>query len=145
MVYRSLWRIEPMSSDEIISHTGLGRATVFKMLAELLREGLVKKTKYRPVGYHAPEPLKAYSMHSRRVCIRLRSGREKIDTLIRNSSGLSGELYLVKRDGGQQRLLTKGTRQVLLDEEKLRELRQAIDSQLAEAGQQRLRAWAVGR
>lgn len=143
LVYRLLWRIEPMTGDEIVSGSGLSRATVFKALSELINEGLVKKVRLKHVGYSAPDPLRAYSIFSRRISMKLKNGREKIETLIKNSSGLSGELYLIKRDGGQQRLISKETRQTILDEEKLIALRKAIELQLHEANEQKLKAWAL--
>lgn len=145
LVYRSLWRIEPKAAEQVAAETGLGRATAFKLLSELMREGLVKKNGFRPVGYYANDPLRVYSLSSQRIAIKLRKGRAKIESLINNSSGLGGELYLIRRDGGQQRLISKETRHAVLDEEKLRQLRSAIDIQLEEAGQQKLKAWAACR
>ncbi len=145
LAYRCLWRIEPKTAEQVAAQTGLGRATAFKMLSELMREGLVKKNGFRPVGYYASDPLRAYSISCQRLLVKLRKGREKIGSLISNSSGLGGELYLIKRDGGQQRLISKETRHAVLDEEVLRQLRSAIDAQLEQAGQQKLRAWAACR
>ncbi len=145
LVYRALWRIEPVTAERVILETGLGRATVFRSLSELMHEGLVRKNGSRPVGYLALNPLKSFSLHSRRVSMKLRKGRLKIQGLIENSSGLSGELYLVKSDGGQQRLISKETRQAVLDESELIRLRRAIDTQLQEVGQLKVKAWESWR
>ncbi|VVC00664.1 Sugar-specific transcriptional regulator TrmB [uncultured archaeon] len=144
-VYRCLWRIEPRTGEEIIAETGLAKATVFKALSSLVKEGLVKKMRLGKVCYCAPDPLGDYAVLCRGLRSKLESGKETIGSLIKNSSGLGGEVYLVKRDGGQQRLILKGTRETLTDECKLLDLRRAIDSQLRQASEQKAKAWAVCR
>lgn len=81
----------------------------------------------------AANPLKSYALNAKRVAAKLENGRGRLENLMQNSTGLSGELYLVKRDGGQQRLIVKRNRQAILDGGQLRELRKAIDQQLQEA------------
>ena len=43
-VYRVLWRIEPLSGEQVLSQCKLARATTYKLLHELVEAGLVKKT-----------------------------------------------------------------------------------------------------
>lgn len=144
-IYRYLWCIEPKGNDEIIRDTGLARATVFKILAELLGKGLISKNKSRPIAYYSGNPLEAYSLFSQRVITRLKKGREKLGSIMGKPWGVDTELYFVKWENGEQKLVSKSTRQALLDEEKLMELRKAIDTQLEAAGVQKLRAWEAWR
>lgn len=133
LVYKLLWRLEPKSGEDIIRETGISKATTYRILHDLVLSSLVVKTSFKPVGYYAANPLKSYNLNAKRLAVKLETGKGKLENLIQNSTGLSGELYLVKRDGGQQRLIAKENRQAILDGGRLRELRKAIDQQLLEA------------
>ncbi|HLC92479.1 MAG TPA: helix-turn-helix domain-containing protein [archaeon] len=141
-VYKLLWRLEPKSGDSIESETGLCRATVYKILHELIVDGLVMRTGVKPVGYYAADPVKAYASHTKKLVAKLEDGKERIERLVHNSSGLSGELYLVKRDGGQQRLIIKKGR-AGADTEQLIQLKRVVEEQIQEAGRQKAKAWVV--
>ena len=58
--------------------------------------------------------------------------------------GLNGELYLVKRDGGQQRLILKQGR-AGVEQGQLLEIKKVVEFQLKEAENQKAKAWAVYR
>ena len=142
IVYRALWAIEPRTVEQIIEETQLARSTVFKALCGLLKEGLVKKVRLRKSAYCAVEPFRLYSLNSKRIREKLAKGSEKIQSIISNGTGLSGELYLIQRDGGQTRILDKDSRQSP-PEEQLFELRKTIDRQIKESGQRKLMNWAI--
>lgn len=132
-VYKLLWRLEPKSGEDVVRETGISKATTYRILHDLVLSGLVVRTSFKPVGYYAANPLKSYNLNAKKIWAKLETGRGRLENLIQNSTGLSGELYLVKRDGGQQRLIVKQNRQAILDGGRLRELRKAIDQQLLEA------------
>jgi hypothetical protein len=76
---------------------------------------------------------------------KLEKGAEIMKKLKENSTSLSNELYLVKRDGGQQRLLSKQNRALLNDTQQLLEIRKVVDEQLKEVNKQKLKAFAAHR
>ncbi len=121
------------------------KSNIYSILHDLAARGLIQRTGFKPVGYFATNPTKDYANHLKSVVSKLESGKTKIDALLQNSSSLSGELYLVKKDGGQQRLMEKKNRQVIHDGKRLRALRKAIDQQLLEAEDGKARGWAVYR
>ncbi len=130
LVYRLLWQVEPKSGEKVILDSGLARATVYKVLRELVDEGLVRKTSFRPVCYFAPDPVRVYERKLRGMIKRLEGGTNKLRSLIDNSSSLGGEVYFIKRDGGQCRLIDSKTRHALNDEESLKELKKVVDEKL---------------
>lgn len=145
-LYRHLWRIEPLGAEKIIKECGLARATTYKILNDLTKLGLVKKTLASPICYFAESPAVAYSTHLDHLAHKLKKGKEMIHQLVENDSSLSEEIYLVEMDGGQKRLFSKKTRQTILDEFALREMRRTIDMQIKEAEQSKLKPWmAINR
>lgn len=142
-IYKLLWRIEPISPENIIAQANISRATTFKILKDLVVFGLVKKTSFKPVGYYAPSPVEIFCAKMKVTVSKLENGKEKLAALMNNSSGLSGEIFLIKRDGGQQTLINKTTRKKISDEKCLFEIRNAVDCQL---GQMKTRKqWAMYR
>ena len=139
LVYKSLWRVEPKIGEDIIGECGLARATTYKILKELVNAGLVKKTGFKPIGYYAKSPVKDYYNYSRKLIKKLEKGKEELKKVLNNSSSLSGEIYLIKRDGGQQRLLMKQNRSLLKDTQQLLEIRKVIDEQIKEVDRQKLK------
>lgn len=144
LIYRLLWRVEPLSGDKISKETGICRAKTFAILKQLVLLGLVKKTSFKPIGYFARDPAGAYSSLLRKVLPKLESGRTKIKELVQNSSSLSGEVYLIKLDGGQQTIISKETREYITDRKALEEIRAAIDRQIFGA-KPREKTWAIYR
>lgn len=140
-VFRLLWRIEPIPVETIIKEAGLARSTVYNVLNDLLKAGLIKKTNHSPISYFAENPVAAYSDHFQRLSTRLKRGKEMISQLVNNSSSLSEELYLIELDGGQKRLISKKNRQTILDEFRLREIRRSIDDQIKQVEQTKLKPW----
>ena len=130
LVYRLLWQVEPKSGEKIILDSGLARATVYKVLRELVDEGLVRRTSFKPVCYFAPSPVKVYERKLRSTVKLLERGRDKLKSIIDNSSSLGGEVYFIKRDGGQCRLIDSKTRHALNDEESLKEIKEVVDKKL---------------
>jgi len=146
VVYRALWRIEPLSGERVMEETGLSRATVFRLLSELVAAGLIKKTSFKPVGYYAENPVKTYGSFSKKVVFKIRKGKEQLKKLVKNSSSLSNEQYLVKRDGGQTRMISTQTRQNLSDENELREYRDGLTKLLEKKSREKLKPWQlIGR
>jgi hypothetical protein len=113
------------------------------VLHDLVLSGLISKTNFKPIRYYAVNPVKSYNLHLKKVLAKLEKGVEKLESLIENSSGLSGELYLIKRDGGQQKLLLKQNRALLSDTEQLLQIRKIVDEQIREAKKQKLNEWAI--
>ncbi|MFA6420530.1 MAG: hypothetical protein WCW13_07035, partial [archaeon] len=79
----------------------------------------------------------------KKILTKLEKGADRIEALLLNSTSLSGELYLVKRDGGQQKLLIKQNREVLNNTQQLLEIRKVIDEQLKETDKQKLKTIAI--
>lgn len=73
------------------------------------------------------------------VLNKLEKGAEKLEELLENSTSLSGELYLVKRDGGQQKLIIKETREALDKTEQLLMIKRVVEQQLKEVDKQKLK------
>ncbi len=142
-VYKLLWRVEPIPVEKIIEQGGLGKTTTYKILRDLALCGLVNKTNFSPTAYYALDPLKTYNSNLKKVLTKLEKGAEKLESLIQNSTSLSGELYLVKRDGGQQKLLIKQNRALLNDTKQLLEIKKVIEEQLRASDRQKLRSQAV--
>jgi len=143
MIYKLLWRVEPVSGEEIAKQTDLSKTTVYNTLRDLLLAGLINRTSFKPIGYYANNPIKTYSSSIKRVVKKLETGVNKLETLLNNSSGLSGELYLVKRDGGQQKLLIKQNRELLDDTEQLLQIKKVVEEQLKETDKLRLKGCAI--
>ena len=143
LVYKMLWRVEPMPGEDISKNTGISKTTVYRALHDLCSAGLVEKTNFKPIGYFALNPLKSYNSNLKQVLKKLEKGAEILEKLVENSTSLSGEIYLVKRDGGQQRLLMKQNRAFLKDTKQLLEIRKIVDAQLKEVDKQKLRSVAV--
>jgi len=139
LVYKLLWRIEPLPVEQIIQETGLSKTTAYKVLRDLALCGLVNKTNYSPVAYYALDPLKAYNSQLKKTLTKLEKGANKLEALIQNSTSLSGELYLVKRDGGQQKLIMKQNRGLLNNTQQLLEIKKAVEEQIREVDNMRLR------
>ncbi len=142
-VYRLLWRIEPIPVETIIKEAGLARSTIYLILNDLVKAGLIKKTNQNPISYYAENPVAAYSDHFQRLSSRLKRGKEMISQLVNNSSSLSEELYLIELDGGQKRLISKKNRQTILDEFALRDIRRTAEEQIKQAEQAKLKPWMV--
>jgi len=142
-IYRLLWRIEPLNGEAVIKETGLARATTYKILKDLVRLELIKKTNFSPMCYFAENPITAYNRNMERISRLLHKGRKIVTKLVENSSSLSEEVYLIELDGGQKRLISKKNRQTVLDEFTLREMRRTIDVQLKQAEQAKLKPWML--
>ena len=138
-VYKLLWRVEPIQVETIITQTGLSKSTTYNILRDLALCGLVNKTNFSPTGYYAIDPLKTYNSNLKKVLSKLEKGAEKLEDLIQNSTSLSGELYLVKRDGGQQKLIMKQNRELLNNTQQLLEIKKVVEEQLKEVDKQKLR------
>jgi len=119
VVYKLLWRVHPMQTEEIVKQSSLSNATVYRILHDLLTYDLIDRTNFKPVGYYAANPVKDFNSHIKKVLIQLEKGADELDALLKNSSSLSGELYLVEKDGGQQKLIVKETRENLNEIEQL--------------------------
>ena len=143
IIYKMLWRVEPISGEEIAKQADLSKTTVYNTLRDLILAGLINRTSFKPVGYYANNPIKAYSSSIKKVVKKLETGVNKLETLLNNSSGLSGELYLVKRDGGQQKLIIKQNRGVLDDTEQLLQIKRVVEEQLKEVDKQRLKSCTI--
>jgi sugar-specific transcriptional regulator TrmB len=144
-IYKLLWRVEPLPVETIIEQTGLSKTTTYAVLHDLAMSGLVNKTNFSPIAYYAIEPLKTYTSNLKKILTKLEKGADKIEALLQNSTSLSGELYLVKRDGGQQKLLIKQNRELLNNTQQLLEIRKAVDEQLKDIDKQKLKTVAVYR
>jgi sugar-specific transcriptional regulator TrmB len=142
-IYKLLWRVEPLPVETIIEQTGLSKTTTYSILRDLAMSGLINKTNFSPIAYYAIEPLKTYNSNLKKILTKLEKGADRIEALLLNSTSLSGELYLVKRDGGQQKLLIKQNREVLNNTQQLLEIRKVIDEQLKETDKQKLKTIAI--
>jgi len=142
-VYKLLWRVEPLPVETIIEQTGLGKTTTYNILRDLALCGLINKTNFSPIGYYAVDPIKTYNSNLKKVLNKLEKGAERVEALLQNSTSLSGELYLVKRDGGQQKLLMKQNRALLNDAQQLLEIKKVVEEQLKELDKQKLKTIAV--
>ncbi len=144
-VYKILWRLEPKSADAVEAETRFSKATIYKILHQLVLVGLVNKTPFKPVGYYATDPLKAYNTNAKKVLAKLEGGKAKIGLLASGSSGLSGELYLVGNGAGQQKLLLKHSRIAIKDTIQLLQIKKAAEQQIREAEDNKAKVWAVYR
>jgi predicted transcriptional regulator len=143
IVYKLLWRIEPLAGEDIAKEISISKTTVYRILHDLVSSGLVARTNFKPIRYYANSPVKAYNSNLKKVLAKLEKGAEKLEALIGNSSGLSGELYLIKRDGGQQRLVLKQSRALLNDSTQLLQIKKVVEEQLKEAEKQKLKTCAI--
>ena len=143
LVYKILWRVEPMPGEDISKQTGVSKTTVYRVLHDLCSSGLVEKTNFKPIGYFAINPLKSYNSSFKQVLKKLEKGAQILEKLVENSTSLSGELYLVKRDGGQQRLILKQNRSLLKDVQQLLEIRKVVDEQIKENEKLKAKSYAV--
>jgi len=132
-----------MPVETIIEEAGLSKTTTYTILRDLALCGLINKTNFSPAGYYATDPLKTYNSNLKKVLNKLEKGAERLENLIENSTSLSGELYLVKRDGGQQKLLMKQNRAFLDDTQQLLEIKKVIEDQLREVDKQKIKGIAV--
>ncbi len=142
-VYKLLWRVEPIPVETIISETTFSKTTIYGILRDLALCGLINKTNFSPIGYYAVDPLKTYNSNLKKVLNKLKKGAERLEALIQNSTSLSGELYLVKRDGGQQKLLIKQTRETLNKTEQLLQIKKVVEEQLKEIDKQKIRPTVI--
>ena len=143
IVFKELWKIEPLTGEQVIECTGLSRATGFKILSELVACGLIKRTSFKPIGYYSDNPEKVFVGFSQKIVSKLRRGQEQIKKIVSNSSGQSNEKYLIKLDGGQSKLIDLKTHQELEDEQKLREYKEGIVSSIQRKERQKLKAWQL--
>jgi hypothetical protein len=67
-----------------------------------------------------------------KVLTKLKHGKEQLKKIVDNSSSISNELFFVKKDGGQTKIIDTQTREDLDDGQKLREYRKAIDEKIIE-------------
>ena len=146
VVYRVLWRIEPLSGEKVILETGLSRATAYKLLNELVAAGLVKKTAFKPVGYYANNPVKVYNYYLLKTVSKLKKGKEKLKKIVGNSTSLSAEEYLVKIDGGQTKLINVQTRETITDKQTLIQYQKGLSNKIDEIEKSKMKQWQlVGR
>jgi len=138
-VYKLLWRVEPLPVETIIQQTGLSKTTTYNILRDLALSGLVNKTNFSPVSYYAIDPVKTYNSNLKKILTKLEKGADRIEQLLENSTSLSGELYLVKRDGGQQKLMMKQNRAFLDDAQQLLEIKKVVEEQLKQVDKARLK------
>ncbi|MCX6803317.1 MAG: hypothetical protein NTY48_01965 [Candidatus Diapherotrites archaeon] len=142
-IYKLLWRVEPITVELIIEQTGLSKTTTYSILRDLALSGLVNKTNFSPVSYYAVDPVKTYNSNLKKILAKLEKGAERVEQLLENSTSLSGELYLVKRDGGQQKLIMKQNRSLLDDAQQLLEIKKVVEEQLKAVDKQRLKQYAL--
>jgi predicted transcriptional regulator len=143
LVYRRLWRIEPISGEKVADETNLSKTSTYKILAELVAAGLVKRTSFKPIGYYAENPVKTYYACMQKIVSKLKKGKEQLREIIDNSTGLSNEEYLIKLDGGQTKLISMQTHEPISDGEKLKEYRDGLDNKLKEIEHKKLKAWQL--
>ncbi|MDD3159985.1 MAG: helix-turn-helix domain-containing protein [Candidatus ainarchaeum sp.] len=143
LIYKFLWRVEPIGGEDIINQSGVSKATVYRILHDLCSSGLVEKTNFKPISYYAINPIKNYNSNLKQLLKKLEKGSNELEKIMDNSTSLSGELYLVKRDGGQQRLLLKQNRSLLNDSQQLLELKRVIDEQLKETDKTRIKGYVA--
>ncbi|MDD4082004.1 MAG: helix-turn-helix domain-containing protein [Sphaerochaetaceae bacterium] len=139
VVYKLLWRIEPLNGEEIVKQTGFAKSTIYRTLHDLCAYNLVNKTNFKPIGYYVANPMKDYNSNLKKVLTKLEKGAEKLESLLENSTSLSGEIFLVKKDGGQQKLFLKETRALLSETEQLLQIKKAAEEQLKIVDKQKLR------
>jgi len=144
-VYKLLWRVEPIPVETIISETTFSKTTIYSILRDLALSGLINKTNFSPIGYYAVDPLKTYNSNLKKVLNKLEKGAERLEALIQNSTSLSGELYLVKRDGGQQKILMKQNRTLLNNTQQLLQIKKAVEEQLKEIDKGKIKNIVVYR
>jgi len=142
-VYKLLWRIAPTPIEEIQKETGISVATIYKILNNLSKAGLVHKTAFKPIGFYAINPVKDYASNLKKTLSKLEKGAERLENLLNNSSGLSSEMYLVKNDGGQQKLILKQNRETIDDIQQLSQIKKALEQQIKQAEKQKLKEYAV--
>jgi predicted transcriptional regulator len=141
-VYKMLWRIEPLQVEQILKQTHISKSTLYGILRDLALCGLINKTNFSPPAYYAQNPLKDYNQNYKKILKKLEEGADELKKILENSTSLSGELFLVKRDGGQQKLLTKN-RGLLNDTQQLLEIKKVVEEQLKEVDKQKLKTIAV--
>lgn len=142
-VYKLLWRISPTPIRDIQKETGISIATIYKILNNLSKIGLVHKTAFKPVGFYALNPIKDYTSHLKKIASKLEKGAQQLENLLQNSSGLSEEIYLVKKDGGQQKLVSKENRKTIQDEQQLQKIIQVAGEQLKETEKKKLKEYVI--
>ena len=140
-IYLLLWKGEPKGGEELIGNSGLARGTVYKILRELIARGLIKKTSHRPVKYLAENPVRAYSMNSKKVIARLQAGCASIKKLLCADNERNREIVIMAKGGGAHKILSRKTRSEITDELELREIRKAADRQLMQLCSQKSRVW----
>ena len=142
-VYKYLWRVEPASPETIMLETDTPKTTLYYILKDLINAGLVNRTNFKPVCFYASSPVKSYSSHLKKTLTKLEKGADRIAQLLENSSGQSGEMYLVKKDGGQQKLILKQNRETIDDIAQLSQIKQALEQQIKQVEKQKLKEYAV--
>lgn len=142
-IYKMLWRIAPTPIDDILKETGLSTSTVYRIMEYLGKAGLITKTTFKPIGFYAINPIKDYSNYIKRTLSKLEKGAEQLENLLKNSSGLSNEIYLAKLDGGQQKLMQKENRKNIQDEQQLLTIIHTAEEQLKENGKKKLKEYAI--
>jgi sugar-specific transcriptional regulator TrmB len=143
LVYKCLWRVHPMQVEDIIKETQLSNATVYRTINYLTSKDLVKRTNFKPVSYYANDPIRNSNTHLKKLVNGIEKEFKELQQLLENSTGLSGELYLVKRDGGQQKLLIKQTREELNEIEQLLLIKKTAEEQLKQLEKQKLKQLIV--
>ena len=84
-----------------------------------------------------------FRLCQKKIKTKLKKGTQQIQKLIENSSSLSGEIYLLKNDGGQQKLILKHNREQLNKTDQLIQIKKAAEEQLKEIDKQKLKTIAI--
>jgi hypothetical protein len=104
---------------------------------------LIKRTNFRPIGYFAPNPIKDYLFHLKKLKTKFEKGEAKIKAVIENSIGQTQEVFLLKKDDDQQKLFSKQTRTILKQSTQLIQIKNAAEEQLRLLDKQRFKNHAI--
>lgn len=143
IVYKLLWRILPTPIEDIQKETSMSIATIYKILHKLSESGLIHKTNFKPIGFYTINPIKDFNSHLKKTLSKLEKGAQQLENLLKNSSSQSEEIYLIKKDGGQQKLILKQNRETINDIQQITQIKNALEQQIKQVEKQKLKEYAV--
>jgi sugar-specific transcriptional regulator TrmB len=143
MVYRCLLSVEAKTASSIIRETKLCKQVVYRVIKDLVLFGLIKRIGSGPTMFFADKPVQKMGVLINRKKKLLDEKVLVLKKIIGNATGLSGEDYLIRLNGGQQKLVNSQTRLEVTDKDILIQMKRTIEEKIREKEKAELKPWQV--
>lgn len=144
-VYYSLLTSEVKTARQVVSETGVCKATVYSVLKELIDAGLINCSNSSPRNYFILDPVKAFNKKVEQKRKTLLKRMRKLERVIANDSGEESREFLIKiGKGNQTRIINVKTKEQVRDKREALEVKREIDEFVRAIPEKKINCSTVG-